>query len=197
MRKISITISSVTQGDSFPYWGSYERINMFNIQLYNKIAKVGTDNFDTAKYNVGEDIQNPDAIMVRSAAMHDMEFGAELKAIARAGAGVNNIPVDRCSDAGIVVFNTPGANANAVKELVVCGLMLASRDIIEGAAWAKGLTDNADMDVAKQVEKGKGSLPAVKLRARSSVSSVWAPSVRWLQTQRRICTWRFSASTSS
>ena len=127
---------------------------MFNVKLYNKIAKVGTDNFDE-KYKVGEEIENPDAIMVRSAVMHDMEFNPELKAIARAGAGVNNIPVDRCADAGIVVFNTPGANANAVKELVVCGLMLASRDITDGAAWAKTLVNTPEMDVAKQVEKGK------------------------------------------
>ena len=128
---------------------------MYNIQLQNKIAKVGTDNFDAAKYTVGEGITAPDAIMVRSAALHDLEFNPELKAIARAGAGVNNIPIDRCSEAGIAVFNTPGANANAVKELVVCGLMLASRDIIDGAVWAKDLTKNDDADVAKQVEKGK------------------------------------------
>lgn len=128
---------------------------MFNIQLYNKIAKVGTDNFAADKYQVGENVTNPDAIMVRSAAMHDMEFNPELKAIARAGAGVNNIPVERCADAGIPVFNTPGANANAVKELVVCGLMLASRDITEGAAWVKTLVKTPEMDVAKQVEKGK------------------------------------------
>ncbi len=139
---------------------------MFNIQLYNKIAKVGTDNFDTAKYNVGEDIQNPDAIMVRSAAMHDMAFNPELKAIARAGAGVNNIPVDRCSEAGIVVFNTPGANANAVKELVVCGLMLASRDIIDGAVWAKNLVDTDEMDVAKQVEKGKSKFAGCEIAGK-------------------------------
>lgn len=139
---------------------------MYNIQLFNKIAKVGTDNFDTAKYNVGETVANPDAIMVRSAAMHDMEFGPELKAIARAGAGVNNIPVDRCSEAGIVVFNTPGANANAVKELVVCGLMLASRDIIEGAAWAKNLVDTEEMDVAKQVEKGKGKFAGCEVAGK-------------------------------
>ena len=128
---------------------------MYNIQLLNKIAKVGTSNFCADKYKVGEDITAPDAIMVRSAAMHDMQFNPELKAIARAGAGVNNIPVDRCAEAGIVVFNTPGANANAVKELVVCGLMLASRDVIGGAAWAKNLVKTDEADVAKQVEKGK------------------------------------------
>ena len=128
---------------------------MYNIQLLNKIAKVGTNNFCADKYNVGEDVTAPDAIMVRSAAMHDMQFNPELKAIARAGAGVNNIPVDRCAESGIVVFNTPGANANAVKELVICGLMLASRDVIGGAAWAKNLEKTEEADVAKQVEKGK------------------------------------------
>ncbi len=122
-----------------------------NIKLLNKIAKVGTDKLDPAVYNIGENIEAPDGIMVRSAAMHDMEFNPELKAIARAGAGVNNIPLDRCTDAGIVVFNTPGANANGVKELVIGGLMLASRDVVGGVKWASTLTE----DVAKAVEKGK------------------------------------------
>ena len=128
---------------------------MYNIQLLNKIARVGTDNFNADSYRVGEDVTNPDAIMVRSASIHEMEFNPELKAIARAGAGVNNIPIDRCSEEGIAVFNTPGANANAVKELVICGLMLASRDVIGGAAWAKDLQKTEAADVAKQVEKGK------------------------------------------
>ena len=87
---------------------------MLNIQLMNKIAKVGTDKFDTAKYTVGEDVQNADAILVRSAVLHDTVFPSSLKSIARAGAGVNNIPLDRCADDGIVVFHTPGANANGV-----------------------------------------------------------------------------------
>ena len=90
---------------------------MYNIKTLNKIAAVGVDNFDKAKYNVADDIENPDAIMVRSASMHEMEFGDNLLAIARAGAGTNNIPVDKCVENGICVFNTPGANANAVKEL--------------------------------------------------------------------------------
>ena len=98
---------------------------MKNIQLLNKIAKCGTDIFDKDIYAVAEGLENPDAIMVRSAAMHDMEFGDNLKAIARAGAGVNNIPLDKCAEQGIVVFNTPGANANGVKELVLCGMLLA------------------------------------------------------------------------
>ena len=123
-----------------------------NIKLLNKIAKVGTDRLDPALFNVGEDVDAPYGIMVRSANMLDMEFNPELRAIARAGAGVNNIPIDRCTENGVVVFNTPGANANGVKELVIAGLMLASRDVVGGIAWAGTLTE----DVAKQVEKGKG-----------------------------------------
>ena len=109
---------------------------MKNIQLLNKIAKCGTDIFD-ANYTVAEGIENPDAIMVRSAVMHDMEFGDNLKAIARAGAGVNNIPLDKCAEEGIVVFNTPGANANGVKEAAICGMLLACRDIVGGINWVK------------------------------------------------------------
>lgn len=128
---------------------------MYNIQLLNKIAKVGTDVFDKNLYNCAEDIADPDAIMVRSAVMHDMEFGANLKAIARAGAGVNNIPLDRCAELGIAVFNTPGANANGVKELAICALILAARDVIGGIEWTKTLEGNAD--AAKLVEKGKSA----------------------------------------
>ena len=135
-----------------------------NIQLLNKIAKVGLAELGNA-YNVGEDVQNPDGIMVRSAAMHEMEFGSELKAIARAGAGVNNIPIDRCSEAGIVVFNTPGANANGVKELAVCALLLAARDVIGGIEWAKSLKGTAD--VAKQVEKGKSKFAGTELKGKT------------------------------
>ena len=123
-----------------------------NIKLLNKIAKVGTDRLDPALFNVGEDVDAPYGIMVRSANMLEMEFNPELRAIARAGAGVNNIPIDRCTENGVVVFNTPGANANGVKELVIAGLMLSSRDVVGGIVWAGTLTE----DVAKQVEKGKG-----------------------------------------
>ncbi len=133
-----------------------------NIQLLNKIAAVGLKELGT-DYNVGEVVENPDGIMVRSAAMHEMEFGENLKAIARAGAGVNNIPIDRCSERGIVVFNTPGANANGVKELAVCALLLASRDIIGGIDWAKTLTE----DVAKQVEKGKSKFAGTELMGKT------------------------------
>ncbi len=138
---------------------------MKNIKLMNKIAAVGTDRFDKAAYNVGEDVAAADAIMVRSAVLHDMEFNPELLAIARAGAGVNNIPIDRCSDAGIVVFNTPGANANAVKELVICALVLASRGVVGGIEWVKTLTD--DQDVAKVVEKGKGAYGGRELAGKT------------------------------
>ena len=125
---------------------------MKNVKLLNKIAKIGTDRFG-ADYNVGTEVENPDAIMVRSAVMHDMEFGPELVAIARAGAGVNNIPLDRCAKEGIVVFNTPGANANGVKELCMAALILASRDVVGGIEWAKTL--GTEPDVAKAVEAGK------------------------------------------
>ncbi|MBR2353141.1 MAG: phosphoglycerate dehydrogenase [Clostridia bacterium] len=136
---------------------------MKNILCLNKIAKVGTDKLDPAVYNVGTEVANPDGIMVRSAAMHEMAFGPELQAIARAGAGVNNIPVDRCSEEGIVVFNTPGANANGVKELAICALMLASRDVVGGIKWASTLTE----DVAKSVEKGKSKFAGVEIQGKT------------------------------
>ena len=134
-----------------------------NIKLLNKIAKVGTDRLDPALFNVGEDVDAPYGIMVRSANMLDMEFNPELRAIARAGAGVNNIPIDRCTENGVVVFNTPGANANGVKELVIAGLMLASRDVVGGVAWASTLTE----DVAKQVEKGKGKFAGCEVLGKT------------------------------
>lgn len=136
---------------------------MKNILCLNKIAAIGTDKLDRAVYNVGTDVEAPVGIMVRSAAMHDMEFGPELQAIARAGAGVNNIPVDRCSKEGIVVFNTPGANANGVKELAICALMLASRDVVGGIKWAETLTE----DVAKAVEKGKSQFAGIEIAGKT------------------------------
>lgn len=126
---------------------------MYNVLTLNKIAKCGTSIFDTDKYTVSDDVKDPDAILVRSAKMHDMEFNSNLLAIGRAGAGTNNIPVDKCAEMGICVFNSPGANANAVKELVIAGLLLSSRKVTEGIAWANGLKGTED--VAKQVEKGK------------------------------------------
>ena len=138
---------------------------MYQIQMLNKIAAIGTDRLDKALYTVGENIENPDAILVRSASMHEMEMPASLKAIARAGAGVNNIPVDKCAEAGIVVFNTPGANANGVKELAVAALLLASRDIVGGIEWAKTLA--GDPDAAKKVEKGKSAYAGCEVAGKT------------------------------
>ena len=121
----------------------------------NKIAACGTERFG-ADYQIGEELEGAQGVMVRSAAMHDMALPDSLLAIARAGAGVNNIPVDACGQQGIVVFNTPGANANAVKELVLAGLLLSSRNILGGAAWAQTLKDEGDA-VGKLVEKGKSA----------------------------------------
>ncbi len=125
-----------------------------NILTLNKIAACGTDRLG-ADYTVGDAVAEPVGVLVRSAAMHDMEFPSSLLAVARAGAGVNNIPLDRCSDAGIVVFNTPGANANAVKELVIAGLLLSSRKVVPAIEWAKTLKGQG-AEVGKLVEKGKG-----------------------------------------
>ena len=126
---------------------------MAKIKLMNKIASVGVDILKNAGYEVGEDVSAAEGIMVRSASLHEVEFEKELLGIARAGAGVNNIPVDACAEKGIVVFNTPGANANAVKELTIAALLLSSRKITAGIEWAKTLKGEAD--AAKLVEKGK------------------------------------------
>ncbi len=128
---------------------------MYQIQCLNKISEVGTSRFN-ANYICGTDVQNPDAILVRSASMHEMEFGPELLAIARAGAGVNNIPLDKCSEQGIAVFNTPGANANAVKELVLAALLLSSRRIVDGIEWLRTLKGQG-AEISRLVEKGKGA----------------------------------------
>ncbi len=138
---------------------------MYKIKLLNKIAKVGTDHFDPSRYQVGEEIENPDAILVRSAKMHDMTFNPELKAIGRAGAGVNNIPLDRCADQGIVVFNTPGANANGVKELAIASLLLASRDIAGGIAWAKAQA--GQVGVAALAEKEKARFAGCEIEGKT------------------------------
>ncbi len=139
---------------------------MYDIKTLNKIAACGTDLFDKAKYNVADDPANPVAVMVRSASMHEMEFGSDLLAIGRAGAGVNNIPVDRCAEQGIVVFNTPGANANAVKELVLAGLFLSSRKITKAIEWAKTLKDEGDQ-VGKLVEKGKSQFAGPEIQGKT------------------------------
>lgn len=137
---------------------------MKNILLLNKIAKVGTDKLSPQDYCVSTDCPSPAGIMVRSANMLDMTFDPELLAIARAGAGVNNIPLDTCTEKGIVVFNTPGANANGVKELTLCALLLASRDILDGVEWVKTLAD--DPNAAKTVEKGKSRFAGCELKGK-------------------------------
>mgnify|MGYP004458011067 FL=1 len=138
---------------------------MYNIQTLNKISTVGTDIFDKTKYAISDAPDNPDAIMVRSAKMHDMTFGSNLLAIARAGAGVNNIPVERCVEEGICVFNTPGANSNAVKELAICALLLASRKITEAAAWAASLKGTED--APKTVEGGKSKFAGPEIMGKT------------------------------
>ena len=139
---------------------------MYNIQTLNKIAACGTDLLDKSKYAVSDDAANPDAILVRSASMHEMELGSNLLAIARAGAGVNNIPIDKCSERGIVVFNTPGANANAVKELVVLGLLISSRKVAKAIDWCKTIKDEGD-NVGKAVEKGKSAFAGPEIKGKT------------------------------
>lgn len=137
---------------------------MFNILTLNKIAKCGLDKLGS-NYAVTDDINaNADGIILRSYKMHDMELPSSLKAVARAGAGVNNIPIDKCTEKGVVVFNTPGANANAVKELVIAGMLLASRDVIGGVEWANTLTGD---DVDKQVEKGKSNFAGNEIKGKT------------------------------
>ena len=137
---------------------------MFKYHCLNPIAKVGLDQLDQNYANT-ENAEEADAILVRSAKMHEMEFSKNIKVIARAGAGVNNIPLDRCAEEGIVVFNTPGANANGVKELVIAGMLLAARDIIGGINWVQEYEE--DGDIAKITEKKKRHLPGQRSRARS------------------------------
>ena len=139
---------------------------MYKIQTLNAISDIIHTQLSADKYTVNTDEPVPDAILVRSAAMHDMEFNKELLAIGRAGAGVNNIPLDKCSKEGIVVFNTPGANANAVAELVICGLMLSGRNIAGGIEWAKTLKGKGD-EVGKLVEKGKSQFVGPELRGKT------------------------------
>lgn len=138
---------------------------MYQIKLFNKISESGLSHLDPADFTYSEDIAEYDGIIVRSAALHDVAFPDTLEAIARAGAGVNNIPVDACSQKGIVVFNTPGANANAVKELVLAGLFLSSRDIVGGIEWARTL--KGQQGVAKLVEKGKSSFVGPEIEGKT------------------------------
>ena len=139
---------------------------MFQIKTMNKIAPAGLDVLAEG-YAVGDDVTNEDGILVRSAKLHDYPFPEHLRAIARAGAGTNNIPVERCSQAGIVVFNTPGANANAVKELVLCALFLASRNVLGGSAWVREQAAMEGVDVAAVVEKGKAAFVGPEIYHKS------------------------------
>ncbi len=136
---------------------------MYKINCLNPIADVGLKNFSD-KYQITADVQEADGILVRSASMHEMEIPAGLLAVARAGAGVNNIPLDKCAEKGVVVFNTPGANANGVKELVLAGMLLAARDVIGGIDWVKASADNAD--IAKAAEKEKKNFAGTEIMGK-------------------------------
>lgn len=139
---------------------------MFKIKTMNKISPIGLAQFKPGAYAISEEEQSPDAILVRSASLHEVELPKSLKAIARAGAGTNNIPIDRCSENGIVVFNTPGANANAVKELVIASLIFTSRNVVDAANWVQGLKGKGD-EVGKLVEKGKSQFVGPEIAGKT------------------------------
>ena len=139
---------------------------MYRIKTLNKISPAGLSVLDQTRFTISGDVENEDGILVRSADMHDYQFPDALRAVARAGAGTNNIPIDRCSEAGIVVFNTPGANANAVKELAVCALLLSSRKITEGADWVRAQAGGG-ADVEKVVEKGKSQFVGPEIAGKT------------------------------
>ena len=136
---------------------------MFQYYCLNPISNIGLSKF-TDDFKKTEEVNEAEGILVRSAAMHEMEFSDQLLAVARAGAGVNNIPLDRCAQKGIVVFNTPGANANGVKELVIAGMLLASRDIIGGVNWVEA--DKEDENIAKAAEKEKKKFAGTELAGK-------------------------------
>ena len=138
---------------------------MFRIQTLNKISPLGLEIFPRDKYEIAGDIPNPDAILVRSADMNSMEIPESVQAVARAGAGYNNIPVQRCSENGVVVFNTPGANANAVKELTIAALLLSSRNIAGGINWVSSVKESGD--VAELVEKEKSRFTGPELKGKT------------------------------
>lgn len=138
---------------------------MFSIQTLNKISSKGLELLPRDTYEIATELSNPDAILVRSFNMHDMELNSNLKAIARAGAGVNNIPIEKCTERGIVVFNTPGANANAVKELVLASLFLSSRKIYSGISWTQSLKGKGD-EIASLVEKGKSQFAGPEIKGK-------------------------------
>lgn len=138
---------------------------MYQIKTLNKISPYGLDIFDKNKYSCADDAEQPDAVLVRSASMHEMALPESLRAIARAGAGVNNIPIDKCSEQGIVVFNTPGANANAVKEMVICGLLMSARKVYPAMQWVQTLKGKAE-EVPALVEKEKAKFSGPELRGK-------------------------------
>lgn len=137
---------------------------MYHIHYLNKISDKGTALW-TEDYALTDNLNEAEGVLVRSAAMHDMELPDSLLAVARAGAGVNNIPLDKCAEKGIVVFNTPGANANSVKELAICGMLLASRNVVQGVNWVQSI--KGESDLAKKVEKGKGQFAGHELRGKN------------------------------
>lgn len=161
---------------------------MYKYNCLNPIAEVGLERFNE-NYVRTEDAGEADAILVRSAAMHEMDFSSNLKLIARAGAGVNNIPLDKCAEKGIVVFNTPGANANGVKELVIAGMLLAARDIIGGINWV--WENEEDGNIAKMTEKKKKPLPEQNWKVKNWVSSALEQSAYWLQMQQHTLEWKY------
>ncbi len=136
---------------------------MYRIKTLNSIAHKGLSQLDPTRFQVGDDVCDEDGILVRSADMQDYRFPEALRAVARAGAGTNNIPIERCSEAGIVVFNTPGANANAVKELVIAAMLIASRDILGGAEWVQEQAHTPKVDLVTAVEKGKSRFAGPEL----------------------------------
>lgn len=138
---------------------------MYQVKLFNKIAKIGTDLLPADQYVCGEEFDNYDAVLVRSAKLHDTVFPENLQCIARAGAGVNNIPLDQCAEQGIVVFNTPGANANAVKELVIAGLLMSSRKLVQGIEWTRTLAGNGEQ-IGPMAEKGKANFAGPEIEGK-------------------------------
>ena len=139
---------------------------MLSIKTLNKISDVGLEVFASKDCCIGDDVEKPDAILVRSTELHDLDFHGDTVAIARAGAGTNNIPIDRCTEEGIVVFNTPGANAEAVKELAICALLMASRDVLGGIEWVRSIAGQGD-EVANMVERGKASFSGPEIAGKT------------------------------
>ena len=169
---------------------------MYRIKTFNKISPVGLNRLEPEHYTVATLRREEDGILVRSAKLLDYAFPENLLAIARAGAGVNNIPLDRCSEQGIVVFNTPGANANAVKELVLCAMLMGSRDVGGSIQWVRKQVA-AGVDVTTVVEKGKAAFIGPELYKRPWASSAWAPSAPWWPTSHCPWAWTCTATTPS